>query len=62
MYFRKIPILLLAAAVYPAIVTAQVNGKNQGYLVDPKFDVVTTVLEIVLHQVAPHPTGNFRTG
>src|SRR5258705_5846001 len=32
-----------AAAMLPALVMAQVNGKNQGYLVDEDFKVVTAV-------------------
>jgi OOP family OmpA-OmpF porin len=31
------------AALLPAITVAQVNGKNQGYLVDQNFNVVTAV-------------------
>ena len=31
------------AALLPAVTVAQVNGKNQGYLVDQNFNVVTTV-------------------
>ena len=31
------------AALLPAVATAQVNGKNQGYLVDQNFNVVTAV-------------------
>src|SRR5476649_2691245 len=31
------------AALVPALAMAQVNGKNQGYLVDQNFNVVTAV-------------------
>ncbi len=31
------------AALFPALAMAQVNSKNQGYLVDQNFNVVTTV-------------------
>jgi OmpA-OmpF porin, OOP family len=34
--------LVAAAALLPAAAVAQVDTKNQGYLVDPKFDVVTS--------------------
>jgi len=42
MTFKKTPILIVMAAFWPGISLAQVNGMNQGYLVDQKFDVVTS--------------------
>jgi len=42
MTLRKTLALIAAAALWPAVAIAQVDSKNQGYLVDPKFDVVTS--------------------
>ena len=35
-------IVVGVAALLPAVTTAQVNGKNEGYLVDQNFNIVTS--------------------